>query len=38
MGAPSGPADNKERGDVYPDPRRCLMIFGGLMVYESRHQ
>jgi len=38
MGMPFGPPDKKEIGDAYPDPRGCLMIFGGLMVYESRHQ
>ena len=32
----SGPTDNEEKGDAYPDPRRCLMIFGGPMVYESK--
>jgi LmbE family N-acetylglucosaminyl deacetylase len=35
-GTPSGPADNEEKGDAYPDLRGYLMIFGGLMAYESR--
>ena len=35
----SRPAGNEEKGDAYPDPRGCLMIFGGSMAYESkRHQ
>ena len=37
-GSPSGPADNEEKGDAYPDPRGCLMIFGVPMAYESRHR
>jgi len=36
--ASSGPADNKEKGDAYPDPRGCLMIFGGSMAYKSKHR
>jgi hypothetical protein len=28
-GTPSRPADNKEKGDAYPEPRGCLMIFSG---------
>jgi hypothetical protein len=27
--APSGPINNEEKRDVYPNPRGCLMIFGG---------
>ena len=34
--APSGPTDNEEKWDAYPDPKGCLMIFGGPMAYESR--
>ena len=34
---PFGPIDNEEKGDAYPDLRGCLMIFGELMVYESKH-
>jgi hypothetical protein len=37
-GVPSRPTDNEEKGDAYPDPRGCLMIFSGLMAYESRHR
>ena len=36
VGAPSRPTDNAEKGDAYPNPRGCLMIFGGLMAHESR--
>jgi len=32
----SRPIGNEEKGDVYPDPRGCLMIFGGPMAYESK--
>jgi hypothetical protein len=34
---PFRPTDNEEKGDMYPDLRGCLMIFGGPMAYESRH-
>ena len=34
--APSGPTGNKKKGDAYPDPKGCLMIFGGLVAYESK--
>jgi hypothetical protein len=34
--APSEPASNEEKGDAYPDPKGCLMIFGEPMVYESK--
>jgi hypothetical protein len=37
-GALSGPTNNEENGDVYPDPRGCLMIFGGLKAYESKRR
>jgi hypothetical protein len=33
---PSGPTDNEEKGEVYPNPRGFLMIFGGPMTYESK--
>jgi hypothetical protein len=38
IGAPFGPTNNEEKEGMYPDPRGCLMIFGGPMVYESRHR
>jgi hypothetical protein len=38
MGAASGPANNKEKGDAYLDLRGRLMIFGGPMAYKSRCQ
>ena len=34
----SGPTGNEEKGHVYPNPRGCLMIFGGPMAYESKHR
>jgi len=34
--APSGPVGNEEKGDAYPDPKGCLMIFGELVAYESK--
>jgi hypothetical protein len=37
-GVPSRPADNEEKGDAYPDPRGCLMIFDGPMAYESKRR
>jgi hypothetical protein len=37
MDAPSGSAGNGEKGDTYPDTKRCLMIFGGPVVNESKH-
>jgi hypothetical protein len=36
--APSRPIDNEEKGDAYPDPKECLMIFGGRVAYESKHR
>ena len=36
MDAPSGSAGNEEKGDAYPDPKGCLMIFGGPVAYESK--
>jgi hypothetical protein len=36
--APSGPTSNEEKGDVYPDPKGCLMIFGGPVAYESKRR
>jgi len=38
MDASFGSAGNEEKGDAYPDPRGCLMIFGRPMAYESKHQ
>ena len=35
---PSEPASNEEKGDAYPDPRGCLMIFGKPIAYESKCQ
>jgi hypothetical protein len=37
MDAPSEAVGNKEKGDVYPDPKGCLMIFGGPVTYVSKH-
>jgi hypothetical protein len=34
----SRPANNEEKGDTYPDPKGCLMIFGGPVAYESKCQ
>jgi hypothetical protein len=34
----SRPAGNEEKGDAYPDPKGCLIIFDGLVVYESKCQ
>ena len=34
--ASPGSTDNEEKGDVYPDPKGCLMIFGGPLAYESK--
>jgi hypothetical protein len=28
---------NEDKGDAYPDPNRCLMIFSGPVTYESKH-
>ena len=36
--APSRSTGNEEKGDAYPDPKGCLMIFGVPMVYESKRQ
>jgi hypothetical protein len=38
MDALFGSAGNEEKGDVNPDPKGCLMIFGGPVAYESKHQ
>jgi hypothetical protein len=38
MDAPSMPAGNEEKGDAYPGPKGCLMIFGRPVAYESKHQ
>ena len=35
MDVPSGSASNGEKGDAYPDPKGCLMIFSGPVAYES---
>jgi hypothetical protein len=35
--APSRSTANEDKGDVYPDPKGCLMIFDGLVAYESKH-
>jgi hypothetical protein len=35
--APSRSTSNEEKGDVYPDSKGCLMIFGGPVLYESKH-
>ena len=37
-GTPFGPTSNEEKGDAYPDPKGCLMIFGGPGAYESKHR
>ena len=37
MVVPSGPVGNEEKGDVYPDPKGCLMIFSEPVVYMSKH-
>jgi hypothetical protein len=34
--ASSGSANNDGKRDVYPNPKGCLMIFGGPVAYESR--
>jgi hypothetical protein len=36
--AQAKPMDNEEKGDAYPNPKGCLMIFGGLVAYESKHR
>jgi hypothetical protein len=35
---PSRHVGNEEKGDVYPDPKECLMIFGGPVAYVSKHR
>jgi hypothetical protein len=34
--ASSGSISNEEKGDAYPDPKGCHMIFGGPAAYESK--
>jgi hypothetical protein len=34
----SGATSNEEKGDAYPDPKGCLIIFDELVVYESKCQ
>jgi hypothetical protein len=36
--APSMPAGNEEKGDVYPGQKGCLMIFDGPMAYKSKRR
>jgi hypothetical protein len=38
MDTPSEAVGNKEKRDVYPDPKGCLMIFGGPVAYVSKHR
>jgi len=38
MDAPSGSTSNEEKGDVFPNSKRCLIIFGGPVVYESKRR
>lgn len=35
---PTESTGNEEKGDTFPDLKRCLMIFGRPVVGESRHQ
>ena len=34
----SEPVGNEEKGDVYPDPKGCLMIFSRSVMYESKRR
>jgi hypothetical protein len=34
----SGSAIYEEKGDAYPDPKGCHMIFGGPVAYESKRR
>jgi hypothetical protein len=38
MDVPSASAGDERKRDAYPDPKGCLMIFGGPAVYESKCQ
>jgi hypothetical protein len=35
---PSGSASDEGKRDAYANPKGCLMIFGRLAAYESKHQ
>jgi hypothetical protein len=35
---PNEPAGDKEKEGAFPNPKGFLMIFGGLMAYESRRK
>jgi len=35
---PARPTDDEEKGDVFPNPKGCLMTFDGPAAYESRHR
>jgi hypothetical protein len=38
MDVPSEYASDEGKRDAYVDPKGCLMIFGRLVAYESKHQ
>jgi hypothetical protein len=38
MDKPARPTDDEEKGDIFPNPKGCLMTFDGPAAYESRHR